>query len=177
MAKVIMAPEKYNWSEDNVTIFLAGGITNVPNWQDKVCKRLLKEFKGEPLIIFNPRRENFPINDPSAAMEQIKWEYDMLDICDIFSMYFSAGESDQPICMYEYGKHLERFDQGFYRENEFVVTAEKGYKRYQDVVIQTSLVDDEIVVNTTLDEHIEDIIKKVDISFMKRKRGEVIPKW
>lgn len=163
MAKIIEAPGEYNCSDNEITIFLAGGITNVPNWQKKVCDILMQKFKDKPLVIFNPRRENFTINDPSVAMEQIKWEYDTLAVCNIFSMFFSAGESDQPICMYEYGKHLEKYANRYYDSESFIITSEKDYKRYQDVIIQTSLVDPLIKVNTTLEEHIDDIITKVKI--------------
>lgn len=162
MARLVLAPEeiKINF-DDEISIFLAGGITGVENWQKKAIDVLMKEFKNIPLIIFSPRRDNFPINDPNAALEQIKWEYEALEICDIFSMYFGSGNSDQPICMYEYGKHLQKYEDGDYDYNQFIVTAEKDYKRYQDVIIQTTLVDPLLKVNTSLDEHIQEIIKKV----------------
>jgi hypothetical protein len=35
-----------------------------------------REDIGEAEVyLFNPRRENFPINDPNASKEQIEWEY------------------------------------------------------------------------------------------------------
>ena len=74
--KVITAPEKYIEKPGDVRCFLAGGICNCPEWQQEVIK-YLREFdvdKNHPnneLIIFNPRRESFPINNPDVTEEQI----------------------------------------------------------------------------------------------------------
>lgn len=50
------------------SVFLAGGITNCPQWQQEVIDRL-QGYEIECTIL-NPRRANFPIGDPSAAREQ-----------------------------------------------------------------------------------------------------------
>jgi hypothetical protein len=75
----------------------------------------------------------------------------MLEKCDIFSMYFANTlESDQPICFYELGRYIERIKQRFPLDwnDRIVVTCEKGFRRWKDVDVQTSLAtDDEIVVN------------------------------
>ena len=111
------------------------------------------------IYLMNPRRPNFPINDPSAADVQIKWEIDMLEKCDIFmlekcdifSMYFANTlESDQSICFYELGRNIERMKKRFPFDwwERIVVTCEKGFRRWKDVDVQTSLAtDDEVVVN------------------------------
>lgn len=155
--KILTAPDKYVSEPNEVSIFLAGGIQNTEDWQKLVIEELKKEFNDSPIVIFNPRRENFPIHDPSAAYEQITWEYNMLQICDVFSMYYAGNtKSDQPICMYEYGKHLERRDKNNDLDR-FVVTSEPSYSRNQDVVIQTALVSKELVVGKSIQEHIEAI--------------------
>lgn len=139
--KVITAPEEYEREQDDVFCFLAGGITNCPDWQQEVIKQLNKaDF--EHLVIFNPRRENFPINDPNAAKEQIEWEFKYLNESDIFSMYFCAGESDQPICMYELGRNLALMSNRYhipYDTDHIAISVEDGYKRTKDVQIQTDL--------------------------------------
>jgi len=56
------------------SLFLAGGITGCPNWQAD----LTDLFKDENIVLLNPRRRNFPINDPSASEQQIKWAYEHL---------------------------------------------------------------------------------------------------
>lgn len=173
MIKIIEAPVELTNLGD-IRVFLAGGICNVPNWQEKVCIKLIEKFKDDSnynVTVFNPRRENFPIHDKSAAFKQIKWEHAALDACNIFSMFFSAGESDQPICMFEYGKYLEKYiSSKRFDINTFIVTAEPDYRRYDDVIIQTALEDPLIVVNKTLDMHISKIINA--ISFKNKGYNE-----
>ncbi|MBQ2856480.1 MAG: nucleoside 2-deoxyribosyltransferase domain-containing protein [Bacteroidaceae bacterium] len=145
--KVITAPEKYTVKDTDILVFLAGGITGCPDWQQEVIK-YLQEFDASPeecslddLVIFNPRREDFPINDPSAASTQISWEFQWLERADIFSMYFANSTSDQPICMYELGRNIARMQMRFPTEwsHRIVISLEKGYKRENDVMIQTRL--------------------------------------
>ena len=134
---IYTAPGDYIKDSLDVTCFLAGGITGCKNWQETTLLYLNSMEKCgidlSHLVIFNPRREDFPINDPTAAEEQIKWEFDKLNSCDIFSMFFAEGESDQPICMYELGRHL------LCEHKAFIIGIEDGYKREQDVLIQTKL--------------------------------------
>ena len=118
----------------SVFVFLAGGITDCPPWQDKVIKKL-EELEGifdlSKLIIINPRRQEWDMEDPNAIVEQIKWEHKYLKKCDIVSYFFSNSESLQPITLYELGKWANK--------KSSVVTVEKGYKREKDVYIQTAL--------------------------------------
>ena len=77
------------------SVFLGGGITNCTDWQKEVTSLLSDEL----ITILNPRRENFPVNDPQAAKDQIEWEFNALKDATIFSMWFSGESSVQPICM------------------------------------------------------------------------------
>lgn len=163
MIKIIEAPVELTNLGD-IRVFLAGGICNVPDWQGLVCRSLTNTFQNVSNVnvtVFNPRRENFPIHDKSAAYKQISWEHSALDICNIFSMFFSEGESDQPICMFEYGKYLQKYVSGEFNMYNFIVTAEPGYKRYNDVVIQTALEDPLININNSLGMHISSIINAI----------------
>ena len=149
--KVITAPETYELSGDETGVFLAGGITDCDNWQSEVIDVLEDHlFYSEP-VIFNPRRENFPINDKSAARAQIEWEYAALERCGIFSMYFCSGRSDQPICMYELGRNILRMQMRFPSDwqDRIVISVENGYRRKQDVLIQVDLATrNAVTVNT-----------------------------
>ena len=142
---LVTAPEVYKPQGGEICVFLAGGITNCANWQKEVIQTLYKEVRGickpDCLVVFNPRRENFPIHDPNAAQEQIEWEFKYLEMSDIFSMYFCSGISDQPICMYELGRHLHRISSkiGWSFADHAIITVEDGYKRYADVLIQSRL--------------------------------------
>lgn len=139
------------------SVFLAGGITACPEWQTELINLLSDEL----ITIFNPRRKNFPIHDPNAAKEQITWEFYALDKADIFSIWFSNASSDQPICMYELGRHVA------FRSNNLdtvVIGIEPGYKRSQDVYIQMGLVDSSIPlrISDTLESHAKNIISAVE---------------
>lgn len=136
--RVYTAVEEYIPQESDITCFLAGGITNCWEWQDAVIAELEKRDNIENLVLFNPRRKNFPIHDPNASQEQIEWEYKYLHEADIFSMYFTSGESTQPICMFELGVHITRAALGP-KPKSVVISVEDGYVRQQDVLIQTQL--------------------------------------
>ena len=135
MAQIITAPS----IETPVykTVFLAGGITGCKDWQSEVIKELIHD----DITIFNPRQEHFDITDISAADKQIAWEYKRLEQMDVFSMYFCASDSDQPICMYELGRNIVRMQNRFPSdwESRIVISIEEGYKRKKDVIVQVGL--------------------------------------
>lgn len=140
--RIITAPEPLDINDDDVVVFLAGGITNCPNWQKEVIELLQRAVsRYSNLVILNPRRDNFPIDDLNAAEEQITWEFNALERCTVFSMYFSDGDSDQPICMYELGRNIVRMQMKYPIDwqDRLIISAPYGYKRYSDVLIQTEL--------------------------------------
>jgi hypothetical protein len=152
--KVVEAPSGWEYNNE-VLLFLAGGIVDCPDWQSEVIEKLSEYDKKHPLnlIVFNPRRKNFPIHDKGAAKKQIEWEFNCLEASSIFSMWFCNAESDQPICMYELGRHLNSM-------KIHVIGVEPGYRREQDVYIQTRLASlkNQIKISKTLDEHVDKII-------------------
>ena len=165
--RIITPPEPCIYKYKEVPLFLAGGIQKCSEWQKEVISELEKR-NLEKLVVLNPKRENFPIGNPNAAEEQIKWEYYALNTCDIFTMYFDESESDQPICMYELGRHLVlmREKYPFSWQDRIIITSNPKYKRYLDVLIQTGLAtNDRIKINTSLEEHIEAIAS----SYIKAK--------
>lgn len=139
--RVITAPEPLDIKNDEIAVFLAGGITDCPDWQKEVIKLLSTHIDCTKLVVLNPRRENFPIDDPNAVEEQITWEFNALEQMDIFSMYFCSGNRDQPICMYELGRNICRMQMRFPAdwEKRIIITQEQGYRRFADVRIQTIL--------------------------------------
>jgi hypothetical protein len=158
--RVITAPES-TFGIWLPSVFLAGGITDCEWWQDEIIE-MLESYEG---VILNPRRRNFPIHIPSAATEQIMWEYNALNMATVFSMWFCAGKSDQPICMYELGRHLAiRKAKG--EMDRVVIGVEKGYRREQDVRIQTELVDalTATCISSNLAEHARNILKAMRIT-------------
>ena len=167
--RVIEAPGYYEPFDKDVSVFLAGGITNCRDWQREVIKQIEDNLSYyDSLVIFNPRRDNFPMNNELAAYQQIQWEFEMIEKCNIFSMYFVSSDSDQPICMYELGRNILRMQTRFPSdwENRIIISVEDGYKRKQDVLIQTGFAtNNKILVNTQvsqkicLDYHVENIIR------------------
>ncbi len=130
------------------SVFLGGGITNCPDWQKEITALL----QDEEITILNPRRENFPLDDPEAAKEQIEWEFHALGAADVFSMWFSGEDSVQPICMYELGRHLALRDGDL---ETVVIGVDPDYKRAQDVYIQVGLVDENLahLISRNLKDH------------------------
>lgn len=161
MTQIIEAPKqnvvKY------ISVFLAGGISKCDDWQSKVIEKL--KNRGA-LTIFNPRRKKFDVDNKSAELEQICWEFDRLERMDIFSMYFCDSESVQPICMYELGRYICRMQERFPDDwdDRIVISVEKGYSRASDVLIQTRLAG---VTNVYLDDvqpesHADRILQALD---------------
>lgn len=170
MAKIITAPEEYELEKGEISVFLAGGITNCPNWQDQLIKAAKERYTDsftDKLVLFNPRRKEFPTEDPTAGYKQIEWEFEQIEKADIFSMYFTASESDQPICMYELGRNIIRMQNRFPNDwkDRIIISVEDGYKRRQDVLIQTDLATngtlyvDTRITNGLLAYHLERIMQ------------------
>jgi len=114
-------------------VFLAGGITGCPNWQQEIVHL----FDETDMILLNPRRENFPIDDPQAAREQITWEYHHLRRADAILFWFPR-ETLCPIVLYELGAWSMTSGVLAVRKPIFV-GVHPEYKRRQDVEIQTRL--------------------------------------
>ena len=152
MAIIIEAPnEVYSiQNQNNIKLFLAGGITNCPDWQNELIE-LIRH--ADNLTIYNPRRANFPINNPDAAEEQITWEYNHLRDADLVSFWFSKG-SLNPIVLYELGKMIES-------EKKIFIGIDLGYERTQDVVIQTKLSCPNIEIVYSLKELSEQVLNLI----------------
>jgi hypothetical protein len=126
------------------SLFLAGGISSCPNWQEEVAKALSKI----ELTIFNPRRKNFDVLNPAETEAQIEWEYHRLRQADYIIFHFSAATLN-PITLFEYGAALER-------EQKLFVNVHPDYQRKTDIEIQTRLKRPEIVLTYS----IEDLVKQ-----------------
>jgi hypothetical protein len=131
MAIIIEAPNDVYSLENkkNLKLFLAGGISNCPDWQSEVIKEL-RDVRG--LTIYNPRRADFPMHIPEASEEQITWEYYKLKEADIICFWFSRG-SLNPIVLYELGRW------GNSSDKPIIVGLDPEYERIHDVLIQTKL--------------------------------------
>lgn len=146
-------PQLYIEAPDNLwpeyggleSVFLAGGITGCPDWQSEVA-----DLIGDRLIVVNPRRANFPIDDPSAAPEQIEWEFRHLHTVDRILFWFPAATLC-PIALYELGAQSMT-------ETPIAVGIEPGYQREQDVRIQIELARPSTPIVSTLPDLVEAIL-------------------
>jgi len=125
-------------AETAPSVFLAGGISNCPNWQAVVVEQL----KHTPLTLFNPRRKNFPIHDPTAAAVQIQWEYDHLRQADAIAFWFPC-ETLCPIVLYELGAWSMT-------DKPLFVGVHPQYQRRQDIQLQTALVRPDVEIVDSL---------------------------
>ncbi|MFW9971077.1 MAG: nucleoside 2-deoxyribosyltransferase domain-containing protein [Candidatus Odinarchaeota archaeon] len=136
-----------------ISIFIAGGITNCPDWQ----KDLVKLLKKTNLVIYNPRRKNFPIHNPNASFEQIKWEHKYLRKSDIISFWLSKG-SLNPIVLFELGRWSH-----FILQKTIFVGIDPEYIRKKDVEIQLELEKPEIKIVYSLEALANQIIDYIKI--------------
>ena len=115
---------------------------------------MVEMLKDLPITVYNPRRKNFPIHDPNAAKEQITWEFHKLNESSHILFWF-CKETICPIVLYEFGRHLARWDYGSAGGNRTVkifVGMDKEYKRRQDVEIQGRLVIPDMKIHFSLED-------------------------
>lgn len=125
--KYIECPHRWTRTPGQPAIFLAGGITACPDWQQTLTGHLTTTR----YVVLNPRRANFPMSDPDAAEAQIRWEFDHLRQADLISFWFCQAAL-QPIALYELGAWSMT-------TRPIVVGVEPGYARELDVRLQTHL--------------------------------------
>ena len=130
--KYVEAPQSFEGV--GKSLFLAGGITSCPPWQTEMVDLLA----DTDWILFNPRREHFPIHDPTAALDQITWEYKQLRQASAILFWFPC-ETICPIVLYELGAWSMTTKPLF-------VGIHPEYSRRRDVEIQTRLARPEVQI-------------------------------
>jgi len=155
MALIIESPKDVYSLENNfnLKLFLAGGITNCPDWQKEIIEKL-ENFPN--LTIYNPRRANFPIEDPHAAEEQITWEFNKLQSSDMIIFWFSRG-SLNPIVLYELGMW------GNSGDKPILIGIDPEYERHQDVIIQTKLARPEVVILNSINDIVDELYSAFEL--------------
>jgi hypothetical protein len=125
--KYVECPNAYQPCVGDRSLYLAGGITGCPDWQQEIVHLLEKT----DLVLLNPRRKHFPIDDPTAAESQIRWEHKHLRMADEILLWFPC-ETLCPIALYELGA-WSMTDVLIY------VGVHPDYRRRMDIEIQTKL--------------------------------------
>lgn len=135
---VIECPEVYE-PYDTSPLFLGGGITGCPDWQSD----FIWYMSDVPdLVLINPRRASFDVNDPAATPFQIKWEYEHIKMSAAVLFWFPC-ETLCPITLYELGVAAAL------NRNIFVGCHPK-YARAQDVKEQLALIRPDVHVYDSL---------------------------
>ena len=119
-------------------IFLAGGISDVADWQRGAIARLRPAWP----VIYNPRRAGFTVGDSAEGVRQIRWEFDHLALADAILFWFSV-ETLQPIALFELGRWSGT-------TKPLAVGAHPGYARRFDVVEQLRLIRPGLTVHADL---------------------------
>lgn len=145
----VEAPKKF-FPKNKCSVFLAGGITQCPDWQTELTNQL----KDQDVVVFNPRRANFPIDDPNAAFDQIKWEHEMLRQADIIIFWF-CKETMCPIVLYELGAHSMT-------NKPIIIGVDPDYSRKQDVEVQTQLVRPDVKIVYSLNDLTSELKKMIN---------------
>lgn len=136
--RYVESPHEYH--DDLPVLFLAGGITRCPDWQSTAVQLLT----GVPdIVVANPRRREYPMDDPDAAAQQVAWEHHYLHRATVIVFWFAAAPSDQPIVWYELGVHAAR-------QVPLAVGADPDYHRRQDVLLQVGLARPGLTVHSRL---------------------------
>lgn len=159
MGQVITAPEV--WAHGHQPgLFLAGGISNCPDWQGPVAKRIAENTL---LDVINPRRENWNIEGlDEESIAQIRWEYAKIHKCD-YMLFWFCEETLCPITLYELGMAVSR--QEVYKgpgDIRLMVGVHPNYARKLDVITQVGLARPEIKVYQDLDVMVDKFIENFE---------------
>jgi hypothetical protein len=127
------------------SLFLAGGITQCPDWQATCVTKLTQSCPK--LVLLNPRRKHFNVNDNSLTQQQIVWEFNHLRKATAIVFWFPC-ETLCPITLYELGTWsvLSKAT-----GTQLFIGCHPQYRRKEDVAIQTRLIQPDLHVVDSLE--------------------------
>lgn len=140
--EIIEAPFAHPKTTD---LFLAGGITNCPDWQ----KEAIGYLEDIPGIALNPRRSGAFTED--IAGEQIEWEYHALRSAETVLFWFPK-ETLCPITLLELGVFTQR------PQTRLIVGTDLDYARRFDVIKQLELARPEVRVRHDVEDLIAEFL-------------------
>lgn len=153
--KEIKAPDRYDHHRDRRTLFVAGGISNCPNWQSGIPAALVET----DIILLNPRRDEFDVANPALEQEQIEWEHQHILQADAYLFWF-CEETLCPITLFELGKVS-----GLFPTKPLFIGTHPNYARKRDVNFQMLLLRPEVNVVYHLDRVLEQVIEWAKLPF------------
>lgn len=139
----IKAPENF---DDGRGIYLGGGMSNHREWRKTVVDALTEHTEKAVCtwLIFNPQMIGYdPSNEELVARHSV-WEFNRLETCEIFTMYFPADGSFHALSLYQLGRYIERMKQRFPDswQNRIVISVDRGYPKPKLISYQTFLATD-----------------------------------
>ena len=118
------------------SIFLAGGITGVEDWQARAVD-ILRGFGN--ITICNPRRKVWnPKADKNEVEGQIRWEYMYLRWVSQVLFWFGE-ETLQPIALFELGSRVTENCEVMIPKQKLFIGCHPNYQRKFDLEIQLPL--------------------------------------
>lgn len=127
---IITPPYRHPLVFSRSWIFLAGSIENgtAEKWQDKVIEDLHNKYH-----IMNPRKDNWNSEveqkfEDSEFSQQVNWELNMIDRCDIIMFHFDPS-TKSPISLMELGLVIGK------EKKEIYVSCPKDFWRKGNVDI------------------------------------------
>lgn len=171
---ILTAPDRkwLHFRPSFLYLFAAGGITGAEQWQMPYCEDLDRRYDN--LIIYNPRRENYDALDPAVEYEQIKWEFDCLQMSDIITFWFSPA-TIQPITLLEFGKALVWSNSQAKSRPKVFIAAHPDYVRRRDVIIQAALENPKLVVHESIEELTLAVCRYLDDIAQPKKEADQSP--
>jgi hypothetical protein len=124
---------------NEAVLFLAGGISNCPDWQSILAAQL----ETTHWTLLNPRHADFDSSNTSLAEAQILWEHEHLRLASAIAFWFPS-QTLCPITLYELGAWSMT-------QKPLFVGTHPDYARRLDVMVQTRLVRPEIQVTDSLE--------------------------
>lgn len=124
----LVEPKTPGVGPSGIDLFLAGGISNCPDWQAEALGLL----SATELTVANPRRSEGLEKTGPAAAEQIAWEHAALKDARVVLFWFPE-ETLCPITLLELGIEIGRC------EKYLAIGTHPGYQRGFDVEEQIAL--------------------------------------
>lgn len=97
------SPDPLPWVFQSSSVFIAGGISDCPNWQAE----MISIIDTDRYDVVNPRRDGGFDKIGSTAEAQIRWEFLALSHIESCVFWFPK-ETLCPITLFELGKMLEK---------------------------------------------------------------------
>jgi len=125
------SPDKLPFVFQKQSIFVAGGISNCPDWQSDIVALIDQNIHD----VINPRRVGGFDPTGDTAEDQITWEHRALSLVDACIFWFPK-ETLCPITLLEFGRMVERAAKHNVR---LAIGWHPEYQRAFDLTVQLKL--------------------------------------